>query len=183
MASSTRSEGQVRDPLSSNDIKTNLLSVVSSNSKVLGSDNTLMVSSLYKKWSTIVRLIPCSTTTAESLFPTIERIIRDIEHCGLQVQALCTDNYPLNVSIFKQLSTEKTLDCAVPHPCDSNRLLFLIFDFVDILKSIGNNWLNLKYFNKTLQFSIQIDNIDMINIASFEEIRQLYRSEQNRIKK
>ena len=41
MASSTRSEGQVRDLLSSNDIKTNLLSVVSSNSKVLGSDNTL----------------------------------------------------------------------------------------------------------------------------------------------
>ena len=158
--------------------------------KVIGSSGSLhepirtllalMVSSLYKKWSTIVRLIPCSTTTAESLFPTIEKIIRDIELCGLQVQVLCTDNYPLNVSIFKKFSPEKTLDCAVPHPCDSNRLLFLMFDFVHILKSIRNNWLNLKYFNKTFRYP-QFDNMDMINIASFEEIRQLYRSQQNKI--
>ena len=44
----------------------------------------LMVSSLYKKWSTIVRLIPCSTTTAESLFPTTERNIRGNEFNGFK---------------------------------------------------------------------------------------------------
>ena len=63
----------------------------------------------------------------ESFFPTIKRIIRDIELYGLQVQVLCTDNYPLNVTIFKPFSPEKSLDCAVPFPCDSNRLLFLMF--------------------------------------------------------
>ena len=37
----------------------------------------LMVSSLYKRWSTIIRLIPCSTTSAEILFPTIRKAICD----------------------------------------------------------------------------------------------------------
>ena len=103
-----------------------------------------MVSSLYKRWSTIIRLIPCSTTSAEILFPTIKKAICDIELCGLKVQVLCTDNYPLNVSIFKLFSSDKTLSPSVPHPCDSNRTLFLLFDFVHTLKSIRNNWLNLK---------------------------------------
>ena len=69
---------------------------------------SLMVSGLYKKWSTIVRLILSFTTTAESSSPTIERIIRDIELCRVLVQVFCTDDYPLNVSIFKQFSPKKT---------------------------------------------------------------------------
>ena len=45
----------------------------------------LMVSSLHKKWSAIVRLIPCSTTSAETLFSLVKQIFCDLEHCNLVV--------------------------------------------------------------------------------------------------
>ena len=61
----------------------------------------IMVSSLYKKWSCIVRLLPCASVTAEKLFNTIKSCIHDVEACGLFVEIICTDNYPLNVKLFK----------------------------------------------------------------------------------
>ena len=103
-----------------------------------------MVSSLSKKWSTIVRLLPCSNSSAAELFPIIKMVIEDIERCGLYVQVLCSDNYSMNVSIFKLFSPTNTLDHVVPHIIDGDRPLFLIFDFVHILKTIRNNWVNQK---------------------------------------
>ena len=81
--------------------------------------------SLCGKWSEIVRLLPCSCTSANELQPIISRLISDIENCGLFVHVICTDNYPLNVSLFKLFSPDKkTLSPEVIHPCDSNRPLF-----------------------------------------------------------
>ena len=52
-----------------------------------------MVSSLYGKWSEIVRLLPCSRTSAIELKPIITQLIGDIENCGLSVHVICTDNF------------------------------------------------------------------------------------------
>ena len=98
-----------------------------------------MVSSLHKKWSCISRLIPCASISAEYLFPIIKSCILDIESCGLKVQIISTDNYPLNVNLFKLFSPAKQLETSVPHPSDNKRKLFVTFDFVHILKSIRNN--------------------------------------------
>ena len=113
---------------------------------------TIMVSSLFKKWSCVSRLIPCASITAEYLFPIIKSCILDIESCGLKIQIICTDNYPLNVNIFKLFSPTKKLETNVLHPSDNERTLFLTFDFVHILKSIRNNWLNQKDVHKTFHF-------------------------------
>ena len=67
----------------------------------------IMVSSLHKKWSCISRLIPCASISAEYLFPIIKSCILDIESCGLKVQIISTDNYPLNVNLFKLFSPNK----------------------------------------------------------------------------
>ena len=73
--------------------------------KVIGSSGnfneptrTVLALSLHKKWSTIVRLIPCSTTSAGTLFPLVKQIICDIELCNLQVKVLCTDLLSSNYS-------------------------------------------------------------------------------------
>ena len=44
-----------------------------------------MISSLYRKWSCIVRLLPCDSVTAEKLFNTVKSSIHDVEDCGLFV--------------------------------------------------------------------------------------------------
>ena len=104
----------------------------------------IMVSSLYKKWSCIVRLLPGGSLTAEKLLNTIKSCIHDVEECGLFVEIISTDNYPLNVKLFKLFSPKGKLESRLPHPCDIHRGLFLTFDFVHILKTIRNNWLNQK---------------------------------------
>ena len=112
-----------------------------------------MVSSLYKKWSSIVRLVPIASTQASNLHLIIKSVICDVEECGLYVQVPCSDNYPQNVNILKLFSRdEKTLTPAVPHPVDITRNLFLLFDAVNILKTIRNNWLNTKDYNHTFLF-------------------------------
>ena len=62
---------------------------------------SIMVSSLFRKWSTIVRLIPLGSSSARELFPTIQSVISDVEQCNLSVQVISTDAYPLNVNLFK----------------------------------------------------------------------------------
>ena len=43
-----------------------------------------------------------------------QQIIRDVEHCDLFVDVIITDNYPLNVHLFKLLGDGKQLISRVP---------------------------------------------------------------------
>ena len=81
----------------------------------------ILVFSLHKKLSCISRLLPCASITAEKIFSIIKSCIIDIEHCGLKV--ILTDNYPLNVNVFKIFSSNGKLETSVSHPFDSNRIL------------------------------------------------------------
>ena len=151
----------------------------------------IMASSLHKKWSSIIRLLPISKTSAQELFPIIRKVICDIELLGISVQVICTDNNPLNVHLFKLFSPDgKTLQSCVPHPADATRPLVLMFDFVHILKSIRNNWINLKNINQTFIYpdlsTINLSHISYplrINTASFDDIRQQYLSEKHKVAK
>ena len=150
----------------------------------------IMVSSLHKKWSCISRLLPCVSISAEKIFPIIKSCITDIQHCGLKVQVISTDNYPLNVNVFKLFSSNGKLETNVSHPFGSNRILFLAIDFVHILKSIRNNWLNQKDFDKTFHFpnlvNFKVDYCDyplQSGCASFQDVRQLCNSERTSLAK
>ena len=103
-----------------------------------------MVTSLCKKWSTVVRLLPLANPKASDLLPITRQVIRDIENCGLFIDVIVSDNYPLNVHLFKLLGDGKQLIPWVPHPNDSERSVYLIFDFVHIMKTLRNNWINQK---------------------------------------
>ena len=82
-----------------------------------------MVSSIFTKWSTIVRLLPCSETSASEIFPITKKGICDIESCNLFVVTIITDNYLLNVCLFKLFSPTSKLEHCVPHPVGSLILL------------------------------------------------------------
>ena len=142
----------------------------------------IMVSILYKKWSTVIRLLPCSKSSASELYPIIRSVINDIENSNLMVEVICTDNYPMNVSLFKLFSPTGVLVTIVPHPFYPERSIVLLFDFVHILKSIRNNWLNKHDYNRTFLYP-SFDDFSHNSKALFEDIRQLYRSEQNSVAK
>ena len=90
----------------------------------------------------------------------------------------------MHVNLFKFFSTNGKLETRVPHPFDNSRFLFLTFDFVHILKSIRNNWLNQNNFDKTMYFpkfdDIEVDECSYplcVYSASFQDVRLLYNSE------
>ena len=90
----------------------------------------LMISSLCKKWYQVVKLFPSNISTAEELYSIVNSVINDIEKCGMFVEVLVTDNYSLNVRLFKLYSSDqKTLLPVVPHPTRPERKLFILFDF------------------------------------------------------
>ena len=62
-----------------------------------------MVSSLCKKWSSVVRLLPLVNPKASDLLPITVQVIKDIEQFGLLVDVIVSDNLPLNVNLFKLL--------------------------------------------------------------------------------
>ena len=109
----------------------------------------------------------------------------DIKLCGLlKVQVISTDNYPLNVNVFQLFTSNGKLETNISHPFDSNRVFILTFDFVHILKSIRNNWLNQKDFDKTFHFpylgNLKVDYCDYplkFGCASIQDVHKLYHSE------
>ena len=99
---------------------------------------------LSKKWSTVVGLLPLANPKASDLLPITDKVIRDIERCGFFVDVIVSDINSLNVHLFKLLGDGKQLIARVPHPNDSKRSLYLLFDFVHIIKTIRNIWINQK---------------------------------------
>ena len=53
----------------------------------------IMVSSLYIKWSCVVRLLPCASLSAEKIFAIVKSCIRDVEACGLFVHIISTETF------------------------------------------------------------------------------------------
>ena len=78
----------------------------------------------------------------------------------------------------------------VPHPSCDQMKLFFIFNFVYILKSVRNNWLNQKDFHRTFHFpnfqNFQLnsheDHIQVLS-ASFSDVRLLYNSKKQSLAK
>ena len=103
-----------------------------------------MVPNLSKKWSSVVRLLTLLNSKASDLLPITVQVFKDIEQLGLFFDVIVSDNYPLNVNLFKLLGNSKELLPCVLHPNDNQRSLYLMFDFVHIVKTIRNNWLNQK---------------------------------------
>ena len=95
-----------------------------------------MVSSLSKKWSSVVRLLRLVNPKASDLLSITVQVIKDIEQLGLFVDIIVSNNYPLNVNLFKLLGNSKELLSCVLHPNDNQRSLYLMFDLVHIVNRL-----------------------------------------------
>ena len=98
---------------------------ISSESEPAKTVLAFQVSSLFTKWSEIVRLLPCCNPKSSELLPIVKQVIIDIEKCNLKVVAICADGYQLNVSLFKSLAGSSNLQITCPNPADSTRSIFL----------------------------------------------------------
>ena len=78
--------------------------------------------------------------------------------------------------------TTKSLLLYITHPLDIRKKIFVLFDFVYLMKCIRNNWLNLRYQTKTFNYP-DINNNNKVKNASIKDIRDFYLIEKNEILK
>ena len=87
-------------------------------------------------------------------------ILEEIKCSGGNTVSIICDNNRVNQGFFKQF------DCIEHEPWGTKDNVFLLFDFVHLLKSIRNNWITAK--TKELSF------LDEIVVAKWSDIEMLH---------
>ena len=119
----------------------------------------------------LLRMIPVTELDSIFLFDECQKVINSINEAGGNVISIISDDNRVNQNIFK------TFDCVLNKPWLTKNGIYLLFDFVHLLKSIRNNWITEK--TKELVFP---DNGEM-KAAKWEGIVTLYKAEESNIVK
>ena len=120
-----------------------------------------MVTSLFEKWSEIVRLYPLSSTDAKEVFEMVTTVIADIEKCNLNVVVLCSDNLPLNQNLFKLFSRKHVIEQSVPihvTPIVLYSSFFILSTSLNVFVTIGltNMMLSVVLFSLLLKILLTL---------------------------
>jgi hypothetical protein len=142
---------------------------------------SFMICSLLSDNKDMAALIPSKSTNAAYLKECTVNIINMLESCGYDVFCLISDNNRINRNMFSILCGGE-LKPWIPHPCDSERRLFFMFDSVHLLKCIRNNWLGQKDVERTFTYPDFVSGNQLCR-ASFDHLVKLYVSERESIVK
>ena len=97
-----------------------------------------------------------------------------VENAGGRVIGSITNNHKINQQYCKLCNRPSDFQATATHPLDNNRVWFLLFGPVHLLKCIRKNWIS----EKGQQISF-----DDKTTASFEDVKELYNSEKGSILK
>ena len=119
----------------------------------------------------LLRMIPVAELDSIFLFDECQKVINSINEAGGNIISIISDDNRGNQKNFK------IFDCVLNKPWLTKNGIYLLFDFVHLLKSIRNNWITEK--TKELVFP---DNGEM-KTAKWEDIVTLYKAEESNIVK
>ena len=92
-----------------------------------------MISCFYGGPTFFVTMLPVNKLNSDFVYDQTKLICEKLSKVGGTVKTIITDNNRVNQAFFKKF------ECTSPWLTNSG--IFLLFDFVHILKSIGNNWI------------------------------------------
>ena len=131
-----------------------------------------MVRSMKSKYREIVRFLPVHKQTSTYLKKHLLEVVDLLETSGFRIMAITSDNASINSNVTKSLTEgfSKTFFFSSLIP---GHKIFIFKDAPHFIKSIRNNWLNLKNTEKTFVFPA-FRNESFGRTASFKKIRDLY---------
>jgi hypothetical protein len=137
-----------------------------------------MITSVFSSYKDVVHVLPSCKMNGETLFGIVKHMIVGLESIGFTVISVITDNNRINRKAMSYFVEPPALLTRYPHPVDPDRPLFFIFDSVHLLKSIRNNWLNVKTVDKSLyyphfNFKHLSSNSDNVQTASIGALKKL----------
>ena len=86
----------------------------------------------------LVKMIPVSNLNATFLYDQVCQILEIIKSSSGTAMAVITDNNRTNQAFFKLFNTPES------KPWKTSDGIFLLYDYVHLLKSVKNNWLTEK---------------------------------------
>ena len=158
--------------------------------KVIGSaDNTdqpkpanrlqcFMLSSIMSPNRDVVCPVPVQRMTSEYLTQLIKDVIRIVTGAGYTIVSILSDNNVVNRKSFISLGGSDNLVPYMINPVNNVDKIYFLFDSVHLLKSVRNNWINLKNTHKTFTFPNIEDNTVILH-ASFDHLKVVYNIEIN----
>ncbi|VEN41670.1 unnamed protein product [Callosobruchus maculatus] len=139
---------------------------------------TFMISSVFGKMNEVVKLWPVNNVKGIELAEMSKYVIDFVQSCNFEVLCVISDNHSINRIMFKSLSDNGFW---FPNPKDSEKAIFLLFDFVHIFKNIWKNWLNLKNLYNTFVFCDFTS--DKLKYAKLQDIKNIYEKEKTLLTK
>ena len=127
----------------------------------------VMIKCLFGGPEFIVKIMPVHRLTAEFQYDQVKLILNEIHQAGAVVVAIVCDGNQLNKNFFKKFET-------VPgKPWLTNNNIFLLFDFVHLLKCIRNNWITEKCGEIIFK-----DEDEKQQIARWSDLKTLFQAEE-----
>ena len=131
----------------------------------------VMVKCLFGGPKVILKMIPISKLSSDFLYQTVSGVIDSIKSSHGEVVAVITDNNRTNQAFFKRFETEDS------KPWKSVDGIYLLFDYVHLIKSLRNNWIT----EKCQELRFTQDNEE--HVAQWNNIRELFRLEKDHLVK
>ena len=136
----------------------------------------VMMKSLHKGPSLMVSVTPVHKLTASYQFERVIEAAEAVENAGGRVIGSITDNHKVNQQYCKLFDQAADCTATARHPQDNDRLWFLLFDTVHLLKCIRNNWISEKCQKISLDSQSG-------SPACFADVKELYEAEKDSILK
>ena len=135
----------------------------------------IMMKSLHRGPSVMLSVTPVHKLTSTYQFERVKEAAAAVEMAGGRVIGSITDNHKVNQQYCKLFDRLGDSCALVKHPLDNERVWFLLFDTVHLLKCIRNNWISEKCQKVCIEQSR--------TPASFADVRELYEAEKGSILK
>lgn len=132
----------------------------------------VMMKCLHGGPSVMVSVIPVHKLTALYQFTVVKEAAAIVEMSGGIVLGSMTDNHKINQQYCKLFN--RITECQAIHPLDDQRVWYLLFDTVHLLKCLRNNWITEK---------CQKLSLDNKTVGSFSDVKNLYQAEKDNILK
>lgn len=151
----------------------NVVGFSHNSSSVAKTAHVFMISSLMSPFKEVVHILPVCNFSARELHDVTKKIIITLEGIGYRVVSIVSDNNAVNRKAVSMFAEPEKLSIVYPHPCDTTRPLFFVFDSVHLIKCVRNNWLNQSNGQSFLFPDLNDDRAPKLT-ASFQTIRELY---------
>lgn len=140
-----------------------------------------MIASVMSSHKMIVGMLPVKKLDSEFLLEGTKNVLRNLCSSGFNVVSVISDNNRINRKMFSLLAEGSDMKLFIYNPVDPDKKIFLLFDSVHLLKSVRNNWLNLK--NRTQSFTYPAWSDESTKKASFSDLKHLYKIEKKSLLK